>query len=76
MARLLKHVVEPPRVCSYLPGETARLEYRILLDVKAGGASLVARVEPNVRVKVHEGIRLALNADRVHFFDNKTELAL
>src|SRR5688572_23687891 len=48
----------------------------ILLDVKAGGASLVARVEPNVRVKVHEGIRLALNANRVHFFDSKTELAL
>ena len=48
----------------------------ILLDVKAGGASLVARVEPNVRVKVHEGIRLALNSDRVHFFDSKTELAL
>jgi multiple sugar transport system ATP-binding protein len=48
----------------------------ILLDVKAGGASLVARVEPNVRVKVHEGIRLGLNPDRVHFFDSKTELAL
>jgi multiple sugar transport system ATP-binding protein len=44
--------------------------------VKAGGASLVARVEPNVRAKVHEKIKLALNADRVHFFDNRTELAL
>jgi multiple sugar transport system ATP-binding protein len=48
----------------------------ILLDVKAGGASLVARVEPNVRVKVHEGIRLGLNPERVHFFDMKNELAI
>jgi multiple sugar transport system ATP-binding protein len=48
----------------------------ILLDVKAGANSMVARVDPTVRVKVHEKIRLALNPDRLHFFDLKTEGAI
>ena len=48
----------------------------ILLDVKTGGNSLVARVDPTVRVKVHEPIRLALNAERLHFFDKKSEVAI
>jgi multiple sugar transport system ATP-binding protein len=48
----------------------------ILLDVKAGGASMVARVDPSVRVKVHEPIRLSLAPERMHFFDLKTELAI
>jgi multiple sugar transport system ATP-binding protein len=46
----------------------------ILLDVKAGTNVMVARVDPSVRLKVHEGVRLALNPDRLHFFDTKTEL--
>src|SRR6266852_2186025 len=48
----------------------------ILLDVKAGGASMVARVDPSVRVKVHEPMRLSLAPERMHFFDLKTELAI
>jgi multiple sugar transport system ATP-binding protein len=48
----------------------------ILLDVRVGRASIVARVEPGVRVKIHEGVRLAVNADRMHFFDAKTEQAI
>jgi multiple sugar transport system ATP-binding protein len=48
----------------------------ILLDVKAGPNTLVARVEPTVRVRVHEAVRLALDPDRVHFFDVQTELAI
>ena len=36
----------------------------------------MARVEPTVRVKVHEKIRLAVNAERLHFFDAKTEQAI
>ncbi|OLB38733.1 MAG: glycerol-3-phosphate ABC transporter ATP-binding protein [Candidatus Rokubacteria bacterium 13_1_20CM_2_68_19] len=48
----------------------------ILLDVKAGSNTMVARVEPTVRVKVHEPIRLALNAERLHFFDKKSEAAI
>jgi multiple sugar transport system ATP-binding protein len=48
----------------------------ILLDVKVGPASMVARVEPTVRVKVHESLRLALEPERVQFFDLKTEVAI
>ena len=48
----------------------------ILLDVKAGASTIVARVEPTVRVKVKDSIRLAVNPDRLHFFDPKTEHAI
>jgi multiple sugar transport system ATP-binding protein len=48
----------------------------ILLDIKAGPTAMVARVDPSVRVKVHEKIRLALEPERVHFFDVKTESAI
>jgi multiple sugar transport system ATP-binding protein len=48
----------------------------ILLNVTAGPNRLVARVEPSVRAKVHEAIRLALDPDALHFFDAKTEQAI
>jgi multiple sugar transport system ATP-binding protein len=48
----------------------------ILLDVKVGNASMVARVDPTVRAKVHETIRLNVEPDRLHFFDAKTEVAI
>ncbi|MGH2454572.1 MAG: ABC transporter ATP-binding protein [bacterium] len=48
----------------------------ILLDVKVGPSMMVARVEPTVRVKVHEPIRLALDPERLHFFDARTEQAV
>jgi multiple sugar transport system ATP-binding protein len=48
----------------------------ILLDVKAGPNSLVARVEPTVRLKVHDGVRLAVNPERLHFFDTTSEKAI
>ncbi|HXH81651.1 MAG TPA: sn-glycerol-3-phosphate ABC transporter ATP-binding protein UgpC [Candidatus Tectomicrobia bacterium] len=48
----------------------------ILLDATVGHTTLVARVDPTTRVKVHEGVRFAVNADRVHFFDSKTEQAV
>ena len=48
----------------------------ILLDVKAGTNTLVARVEPTVRAKVHEHVKLAMNPERLHFFDAKTEQAI
>jgi multiple sugar transport system ATP-binding protein len=48
----------------------------ILLDVKVGPHVMVARVDPSVRAKVHEAIRLAIEPDRVHFFDLKTEAAI
>jgi multiple sugar transport system ATP-binding protein len=48
----------------------------ILLDVKVANSVMVARVEPNVRAKVHEKIRLHVEPDRLHFFDAKTEAAI
>lgn len=33
MARLLQHVTEEPRTCSYLPDRQASLEHRILIDM-------------------------------------------
>jgi multiple sugar transport system ATP-binding protein len=50
----------------------------ILLDVRAGASTttIVARVEPTVRAKVKDPIKLAVNPDRLHFFDSKTEQAI
>ena len=53
-----------------------RLGSQILLDVKVGSGSMVAAVEPTVRAKVREQLRLALNPDRLHFFDSQTEAAI
>jgi multiple sugar transport system ATP-binding protein len=48
----------------------------ILLNFRAGGVPMVARVDPGVRVKAHESIRLAPDPERLHFFDAKTETAI
>jgi multiple sugar transport system ATP-binding protein len=48
----------------------------VLLDVRVGNNTIVARVEPTTRVKVHETTRLALTPDRARFFDLRTELAI
>ena len=53
-----------------------RLGSEILLDVAVGGATMVASVEPTVTARVHEKLRLALNPERIHFFDNQTEAAI
>jgi len=53
-----------------------RLGSEILLDVAAGSTAMVASVEPTVTAKVHERLRLSINPDRVHFFDNATEIAI
>jgi len=48
----------------------------ILIDVTLAGQSVVARVEPNVRVRPHEKMRLAFVPERIHFFDAKTEAVI
>jgi multiple sugar transport system ATP-binding protein len=48
----------------------------ILLDVKVGPHVMVARVDPSVRAKIHETVRLTIEPERVHFFDLKTEAAI
>jgi multiple sugar transport system ATP-binding protein len=53
-----------------------QLGSEILLDVRVGQGSMVAAVEPRVRARIGESIRLALNPERLHFFDSQTEAAL
>ena len=53
-----------------------KLGSQILLDVKAGPNSMVAAVEPSVQAKVHDRLRLALNPDRLHFFDDVSQAAI
>jgi multiple sugar transport system ATP-binding protein len=53
-----------------------RLGSEILLDVKVGGGSMVASVEPTARAKMHDEVRLAINPDRLHFFDTASEAAV
>jgi multiple sugar transport system ATP-binding protein len=48
----------------------------ILIDVKVGSSPLVARVPPTSHVRIHERVKLSLDADRLHFFDTKTEQAI
>ena len=48
----------------------------ILLNFRVGDVPMVARVDPSVRVKVHENLRLALDPARLHFFDPQSEAAL
>ena len=48
----------------------------VSIDVAAGSTTMVALVEPTVSAKVHEKLRLAINPDRVYFFDNETEAAI
>src|SRR5262249_26866544 len=53
-----------------------KLGSEILLDVKVGPGTMVASVEPTARTKVHEQVRLALDPDRLHFFDHASEAAI
>jgi multiple sugar transport system ATP-binding protein len=53
-----------------------QLGSEILLDVAVGPVTMVAAVEPTVRAKVHERLRLALNPARLHFFDIASEAAI
>ncbi len=48
----------------------------ILVNFRAGGAPMVARVDPAVQVKAHQNIRLALDPERVHFFDESSGAAI
>ena len=47
-----------------------------LLNFRAGGAPMVARVDPALRVKAHENIRVAVDPGRVHYFDGQSGAAI
>ena len=53
-----------------------QLGSEILLDVRVGDDTMVASVEPTIRAKVQDQLRLAVNPARLHFFDAKTEAAV
>jgi len=53
-----------------------KLGSEILLDVRVGNDTMVAAVDPTVRAKVQDSLRLAINPERLHFFDAKTEAAV
>jgi multiple sugar transport system ATP-binding protein len=53
-----------------------QLGSEILLDLKAGGSAMVASVEPTVKARHGDRVRLAMNPDRMHFFDAKSEAAI
>jgi multiple sugar transport system ATP-binding protein len=53
-----------------------RLGSQILLDVKVGSGAMVVAVEPTLQTKVREQLRLALDAQRLHFFDGRSETAI
>jgi len=48
----------------------------ILLNFRAGGVPMVARVDPGTRVNAHDAVRFALDPARLHFFDPQSETAL
>jgi multiple sugar transport system ATP-binding protein len=53
-----------------------KLGSEILLDVAVGDNTMVASVEPSARVNVRDRLRLALNPERLHFFDVASEAVI
>ena len=53
-----------------------QLGSEILLDMRAGGALMVASVEPTLRVRAHDKLKMALKPERLHLFDAETEAAI
>jgi multiple sugar transport system ATP-binding protein len=74
--RLVSAADQTDGTCDALVEVVEPLGSDILLDMRIGAAMTVARVDPSVRVKVHEKVRLAFVPERMHFFDTKTEAAL
>ena len=53
-----------------------QLGSEILLDMKVGEGAMVAAVEPTVRVKVGDRLRVAMRPSRLHVFDASTGAAI
>ena len=53
-----------------------QLGSEIVLDTKVGDDTIVACVEPTLRVRVHDKLRLAMRPSRLHVFDAETEAAI
>jgi multiple sugar transport system ATP-binding protein len=53
-----------------------QLGSEILLDSRVGSSLFVASIEPTMRVRAHDKLRLALKPERLHLFDAETEAAI
>jgi len=53
-----------------------KLGSEILLDVRVGEDSMVAAVDPTTQAKAQDQLQLAVNPERLHFFDARTEAAV
>ena len=53
-----------------------QLGSEILLDMKVGDGVMVASIEPTVRVKVRDKLRIAMRPSKLHVFDAQTEAAI
>ncbi len=53
-----------------------QLGSEILLDMKLDDGLMVASVEPSMRVRVRDRLRMAMRPSRLHIFDAKTEAAI
>ena len=49
---------------------------RHVLDMRVGPAMMVASVEPTLRVRAHDKLKLALKPERLHLFDAESEAAI
>jgi len=68
---------DPAELCFEVEVEVIeQLGSEILLDTRVGDSAFVASVDPMLRTKVHERLKLAINPNRLHLFDAGTEAAI
>jgi multiple sugar transport system ATP-binding protein len=68
---------DPAELCFEVEVEVVeQLGSEILLDTRAGNSTFVASVEPTLRTKVHDRLKLAINPNRLHLFDAQTEAVI
>jgi multiple sugar transport system ATP-binding protein len=68
---------DPADLCFDVEVEVVeQLGSEILLDTRAGNSTFVASVEPTLRTRVHDHLKLAINPARLHLFDAQTEAAI
>jgi multiple sugar transport system ATP-binding protein len=68
---------DPAELCFEVEVEVVeQLGSEILLDTRTGNSTFVASVDPMLRTKVHERLKLAINPNRLHLFDAQTEAAI
>ncbi len=68
---------DPAELCFDVEVEVVeQLGSEILLDTRAGDSTFVASVDPTLRTRVHDRLKLAMNPARLHLFDAQTEAAI